>query len=98
VTLVRRSPQDESPVSRTLDTLFGGRDRVTLGAYDPGFAAAWQELDDDLKTWQRTSGLWDTVGDLHRKLARVLGAVVAVGGLSSPSWAAPWPTGGAGCG
>jgi uncharacterized membrane protein YgcG len=81
VTLVRRSRQDESPVSRTLDTLFGGRERLTLGAYDPSFAAAWQEIGDELEAWQRTSGLWDPAGDLHRKLARVLGAVAAVGGL-----------------
>jgi len=81
VTLVRRSREDESSVSRTLDTLFGGRERLTLGAYDPSFAAAWQEIGDELKAWQRTSGLWDAAGDLHRKLAGVLGAVVAVGGL-----------------
>jgi uncharacterized membrane protein YgcG len=81
VTLVRRSGQDESPVSRTLDTLFCGRERLTLGTYDPSFAAAWQEIGDELEAWQRTSGLWDAAGDLHRKLAQVLGAVVAVGGL-----------------
>jgi uncharacterized membrane protein YgcG len=80
VTLVRL-PQDESPVTRTLDTLFGGRDRLTLGAYDPCFAAAWQQIGDELTAWQRTSGLWDPAGDLHRRLARVLGAVAAVGGL-----------------
>jgi len=81
VTLVRRSRQDESSVSRTLDTLFDGRERLTLGAYDPRFAAAWREIGDELRAWQRTSGLWDAAGDLHRKLAWVLGAVVAVGGL-----------------
>jgi uncharacterized membrane protein YgcG len=81
LTLVRRSPQDESSVSRTLDTLFCGRQRLLLGAYDPCFAAAWQEIGDELEAWHRTSGLWDPAGDLHRKLARVLGAVVAVGGL-----------------
>src|SRR5262249_9101621 len=71
VTLVRRSGQDESPVSRTLDTLFCGRDRLTLGAYDPSFAAAWQEIGDELEAWRRTSGLWDAAGDLYRKLAWV---------------------------
>jgi uncharacterized membrane protein YgcG len=81
VTLVHRSRRDESSVSRTLDTLFGGRERLTLGAYDPRFAAAWQEIGDELRTWQRTSGLWDAAGDLRRKLARLLGAVLAVGGL-----------------
>jgi hypothetical protein len=81
VTLVRRPRQDESSVSRTLDTAFDGRERLTLGAYDPSFAAAWREIGDELKAWQRTGGLWDAAGDLHRKLAWVLGAVVAVGGL-----------------
>src|SRR5262249_7136181 len=46
VTLVRRSGQDESPVSRTLDTLFCGRDRLTLGAYDPTFARALPAIRD----------------------------------------------------
>jgi Predicted membrane protein (DUF2207) len=81
VTLVRRSRRDESSVSRTLDTLFGARERLTLGAYDPCFAAALREVGDELKAWQRTSGLWDAAGDLRRKLAGVLGMVLAVGGL-----------------
>src|SRR5262249_6899720 len=98
VTLVRRSGQDESPVSRTLDTLFCGRDRLTLGAYDPSFAAAWQEIGDELEAWRRTSGLWDAAGDLYRKLAWVLGALSRRAAWSSPSWAAPQPAGRAGCG
>jgi hypothetical protein len=81
VTLVRRSRQDESSVSRTLDTAFDGRERLTLGAYDPSFAAAWWEIGEELEAWQRTGGLWDPAGDLHRRLAWVLGAAVAVGGL-----------------
>jgi hypothetical protein len=81
VTLVRRSRRDESSVSRTLDTAFEGRERLTLGTYDPCFAAAWREIGHELAAWQRTSGLWDPAGDRHRKLAGVLGAVVAVGGL-----------------
>jgi uncharacterized membrane protein YgcG len=81
VTLLRRSRRDESSASRTLDMMFGGRERLTLGAYDPSFAAAWEEIGDELETWQRTSGMWDAAGDLRRKLAWVLGAVLAVGGL-----------------
>jgi uncharacterized membrane protein YgcG len=81
LTLVRRSRRDESSVSRTLDTAFDGRERLTLGTYDPRFAAAWREIGEELAAWQRTSGLWDPAGDLHRKLAWVLGAVVVVGGL-----------------
>ncbi|HZC99422.1 MAG TPA: DUF2207 domain-containing protein [Actinomycetes bacterium] len=82
VTLVRRPRQDESSTSRTLDTAFGARERLTLGVYDPPFAAAWQEIGDELKAWQQTSGLWDVAGELHRKLAWMLGAVVVVGGLA----------------
>jgi hypothetical protein len=82
VTLVRWPRQDESSVSRTLDTVFDGRERLTLGTYDPSFAAAWREIGEELAAWQRTGGLWDPASDLHRKLAWVLGAVVAVGGLA----------------
>jgi uncharacterized membrane protein YgcG len=83
LTLVRRPRRDESSVSRTLDTAFAGQERLTLGSYDPIFAAAWQEIGDELAAWQRASGLWDPAGDLHRRLARLLGTVVAVGGLAA---------------
>jgi hypothetical protein len=82
VTLVRRPRQDQSSTSRMLDAAFGDRECVTLGAYDPDFAATWSMIGDELAAWQRTSGLWDPAGDLHRKLARVLGAAAAVGGLA----------------
>jgi hypothetical protein len=82
LTLVRRPRHDDSSVSRTLDTAFAGRTRLTLGSYDPSFAAAWREIGDELAAWQRTSGLWDPAGDLHRKLARLLGAAVTLGGLA----------------
>ena len=82
VTLVRRPRQGESSTSPMLDAAFGGRERLTLGAYDPDFAAAWQMIGDELAAWQRTSGLWDPAGDLHRKLARALGAAAAAGGLA----------------
>jgi Predicted membrane protein (DUF2207) C-terminal domain/Predicted membrane protein (DUF2207) N-terminal domain len=82
LTLVRRPRHDDSSVSRTLDTAFAGRTRLTLGSYDPSFAAAWREIGDELAAWQRTSGLWDPAGDLHRKLARLLGVAVALGGLA----------------
>ena len=82
VTLVRRPGQDESSTSGMLDAAFGDRERLTLGAYDPDFAATWQMIGDELAAWQRTSGLWDPAGDLHRRLARVLGAAAAVGGLA----------------
>jgi uncharacterized membrane protein YgcG len=80
--LVRRPHHDQSSVSRTLDTAFAGRTRLTLGSYDPSFAVAWREVGDGLAAWHRTCGLWDPIGDLHRKLAWVLGGVVVAGGLA----------------
>ncbi|MGZ4274834.1 MAG: DUF2207 family protein [Solirubrobacteraceae bacterium] len=81
LTLVRQPRRDESSVSRTLDTAFAGDTRLTLGSYNPIFAAAWREIGDELAAWHRTSGLWDPAGDLHRRLARLLGVAVALGGL-----------------
>jgi hypothetical protein len=81
LTLVRRPRHDDSSVSRTLDTAFAGRTRLTLGSYNPIFAAAWREIGDELAAWQRTSGMWDPAGDLHRRLARLLGTAVTLGGL-----------------
>jgi hypothetical protein len=81
VTLVRRR-RDASSVSRTLDAAFAGRQRLPLGAYDSSFAAAWRQIGAELAAWRRTSGLWDPAGDLHRRLAWMLGAVVAAGGVA----------------
>jgi Predicted membrane protein (DUF2207) len=81
--LVRRPHHDQSSsVARTLDVAFAGRTRLSLGSYDPSFAVAWRQIGDQLVAWHRTCGLWDPAGDLHRKLAWVLGGVVAAGGLA----------------
>ena len=45
-----------------LDQAFGGRERLTLGTYDPSFAAAWTAVGGELAGWQRGSGLWDLAG------------------------------------
>ncbi len=82
VTLVRLPRHDHSWTARTLDTAFAFDDRLTLGSYNPRFAAAWRMIGDELAAWDRTSGLWDPAGDLHRRLAWMLGAVVVVGGLA----------------
>jgi hypothetical protein len=81
VTLVRL-PRRQGPASYLLDTAFDGRDRLTLGSYDPGFAAAWRSVGNELGAWQRASGLWDPRGDDRRTLARVLGVAAGVAGLA----------------
>ena len=82
LTLVRLPRHDESSVSRTLDTAFAASQRLTLGSYSPMFAAAWEKIGGELAAWHRTSGLWDPAGDLHRRLAWLLGAALALGGLA----------------
>jgi hypothetical protein len=79
VTLVRLPRQ--GPPSYLLDVAFAGRDRLTLGGYDPEFAAAWKLVGNELDGWRRTSGLWDPAGDRRRVLALVLGVLAGVGGL-----------------
>ena len=82
VTLVCLAGQDRSPTARILNRAFAGRQRLTLGSYDPSFAGAWSEIAEELATWHRTSGLWDPAGDLRQRLVRMLGGVAAVGGLA----------------
>jgi hypothetical protein len=79
VTLIRRHggpPHVQGP----LDRMFAGRSEITLGKYDPAFAAGWGEIDTQLQAWQRSSGLWDPAGDRRRLLVRVLGGLAAVAG------------------
>ena len=66
---------------KVLDRAFGGRPEITLGSYDPTFAAAWTKVGTQLATWQRNSGLWDQVADRRKTATRVLGAVLAVVGV-----------------
>ena len=80
VALVRLPRRDGGP-TYLLDQAFGGRERLTLGTYDPGFAAAWTAVGGELAGWQRGSGLWDPAGDRRRTVVRALGVVAAVAGL-----------------
>jgi hypothetical protein len=79
VTLVRLPRQ--GPPSYLLDVAFAGRDRLTLGSFDPQFADAWKLVGNELDGWRRTCGLWDPAGDRRRVLAWVLGGVAGVAGL-----------------
>jgi hypothetical protein len=80
VTLVRL-PRRQGAPTYLLDVAFGGRDRLTLGTYDPDFASAWRLIGRELAGWRLTSPLWDPAGDRRRTLARVLGVVAGVAGL-----------------
>jgi hypothetical protein len=80
VTLVRL-PRRDGAATYLLDAAFDGRDRLTLGSYDPTFAAAWELVDRELDGWRRTSPLWDPAGDRRRALALGSGAVAGVAGL-----------------
>jgi Predicted membrane protein (DUF2207) len=101
-TLKRRPGAGAAPLDRfteeLLDQAFDGRNELTLGTYDPSFAAAWRALGDRLKAWQRTCGLWDPAGDRRRTRARVIGAIlvalglsgVVVGGVTASSAGGAW--------
>jgi uncharacterized membrane protein YgcG len=80
VTLVRL-PRRDGAATHLLDAAFGGRDRLTLGSYDPSFAAAWGLVGRELDGWRRTSVLWDPAGDRRRALALGFGAAAGVAGL-----------------
>ena len=84
--MARWSPWSGSPAARAapaylLDAAFGDRDRLTLGSYDPQFAAAWKLVGNELGGWRRTSALWDPAGDRRRALARVFGVLAGLAGL-----------------
>jgi hypothetical protein len=80
VTLVRL-PRRDGAATYQLDAAFAGRDRLTLGSYDPSFAAAWGLVGGELDGWRRTSALWDPAGDRRRALALGFGVVAGVAGL-----------------
>jgi hypothetical protein len=54
VTLVRL-PRRHGAATYLLDMAFEGRDRLTLGNYDPSFASAWRLVGSELDGWRRTS-------------------------------------------
>jgi uncharacterized membrane protein YgcG len=95
--LLRKAPgsPETAPI---LDAAFGGRDELTLGRYDPSFAAAWTQLDSQLDSWQSNSGLWDARADRRRLATRLLGVVgivvggacVLAGGAAAGRWGPEW--------
>src|SRR3546814_2172341 len=65
VRLVRTAP-GSAPTAEVLDTMFGGRDEIELGKYDPSFAAGWTKVSALLGSWKDGSGLWDRKAELRR--------------------------------
>jgi hypothetical protein len=95
--LVRTGPgsPETAPI---LDRAFDGRDELSLGHYDPDFAAAWRQLDRQLDTWHDSSGFWDRQAEGRRVATRVLGILAIVfggllvvgGGAAANRWGAGW--------
>jgi Predicted membrane protein (DUF2207) len=80
-TLVRLQLGDPATAA-LLDTAFHGRDRLSLGAYDEGFARMWVALGRSLSAWRDTSGLWDAAADRRARWVQGVGAVVGVLGVA----------------
>ncbi len=97
--VLRRGPAEPHPaVAGSLASMFGGRQAVPLGSYDPTFGGAWANLGTDLEDWRKSSGLWDPRGRRRRARARVLGffgivlGFVAAGfaGVAANRWGGGW--------
>ncbi|HEX4867510.1 MAG TPA: hypothetical protein VFV32_07770 [Acidimicrobiales bacterium] len=81
VTLRRHPGQGPAAIQSPLDRMFGSRSELSLGKYDPQFAAGWNEVGTQLHEWEAASGLWDPHGDRRRLAVRLLGALAAVVGM-----------------
>src|SRR3954452_12693239 len=81
VTMVRLHPGD-ADARPLLDLAFRGRERLTLGGYDTGFATAWNALGQDLAAWRRTCGLWDPDADRRMRRVQIFGILAALAGLA----------------
>jgi uncharacterized membrane protein YgcG len=86
--VLTRLARADGPAGDILDQAFDGRPRMTLGAYDPSFAAAWRALGEHLAAWERGAGIWDPACERRRLLAWVLGALVGLAGLAAAALAA----------
>ena len=81
VTMVRRAA-GEGATRTVLDRAFAGRDRLELGSYDVGFAAAWQQVGELLSGWQRSSGLEDGAARRRAGWVRWLGGLAGAAGAA----------------
>ncbi|MFJ8828196.1 DUF2207 domain-containing protein [Streptomyces sp. NPDC102467] len=72
---------DASIARSVLDTIFAGRDWVTLGPRDAQFRAGWQFLHRELAVWQETSDLWDEAAANRARLGRPVGIAATLLGF-----------------
>ncbi|GAA4791606.1 DUF2207 domain-containing protein [Streptomyces ziwulingensis] len=72
---------DASIARSVLDTIFAGRDSVTLGLRDTQFRAGWQLLRRELTVWRGTSDLWDEAAANRARLGRPVGIAATVLGF-----------------
>ncbi len=68
-------------VDALLDQGFAGRPAITLGSYDPSFAAMWKAVGVDLAGWMASSPLWEDKGRRRQRSARILGVLPALAGV-----------------
>lgn len=93
-----RTGQGSGATAEVLDTMFGGRHELDLGAYDSRFATGWRQVDVLLADWQHRSGLWDPAGERRKMAARGLGVLaglagvlgMALGGALAARWGEEW--------
>jgi Predicted membrane protein (DUF2207) len=74
------APPDDT--AQLLDVAFAGRASITLGSYDPSFAAMWREVGVRLSLWRNTSDLWEQRSRSRQTAARAFGVLAALSGLA----------------
>jgi len=84
---------DASVARSVLDTIFAGRESVTLGLRDAQFRAGWQLLHRELTAWQETSDLWDEAAANRARLGRPVGMAATLLGFVTTAVGA-WLDGG----
>ena len=79
---VGAQPASADDTAQLLDIAFAGRPSITLGSYDPSFAAMWHAVGARLTMWRNTSDLWEQRSRSQQQVARGLGVLAALIGLA----------------
>lgn len=78
---IRRGDATPNPaVAEVLDTMFGGRQSISLDKYSKKFAKGWDKLGTELERWHETGGMWDERGRRRHTGAIALGIVAFIAG------------------
>lgn len=78
---IRRGDATPNPaVAKVLDTMFGGRQSISLDSYSKKFAKGWDKLGTELERWHETGGMWDERGRRRRAGAIALGVLGLLAG------------------